>query len=137
MLFVLGVQKYNQNNLATLQNFSDLTLLSGFFGHDLDFKLYFEFGPGSCFNFRVRAGFGPKLVGPFTTLNALTRGGFTTWHSAWNPALRWYDFFSDLHLYLARDFAKISKVPGAPRTVNLARSITWLVSVTIYCTFFQ
>ena len=31
------------------------------------------------------------------------------------------------------DFAKISKVPDVPRNVNLARSITWLVSVSIYC----
>ena len=35
------------------------------------------------------------------------------------------------------DLAKISKVLGAPRNVNLARSKTWLVSVTIYCTIFQ
>ena len=35
--------------------------------------------------------------------------------------------------YLARRFCKISKVPGAPRNVNPALSITWLVSVTIYC----
>ena len=34
-LFVLGAQKSNQNNLATLLNFPDLTLLSGFYGHDL------------------------------------------------------------------------------------------------------
>ena len=54
MLFVLGEQKYNQNNLATLLNFSDLTKLSGFFRHDLGFKLVF--------------GFVPELVGPFTTL---------------------------------------------------------------------
>ena len=38
-------------------NFLDLTQLSGFFGHDLGFKLIF--------------GFGPELVGPFTTLCSL------------------------------------------------------------------
>ena len=36
------------------------------------------------------------------------------------------------------DFAKISEVPGAPRNVNPALSITWLVSgTTIYCTIFN
>ena len=39
MLFVLGTQKYNQNNLATLLNFSDQTLLTDFFGHDLSFRV--------------------------------------------------------------------------------------------------
>ena len=68
VLFGLGAQKYNQNNLATLLNFSDLTSLSLFFGHDLSFKLAFGFGSGSGLYFRVRAGFGPELVGPFTTL---------------------------------------------------------------------
>ena len=68
MLFVLDAQKYNQNNLAKLRNFSDLTLLSDFLGHDLGFKLIFGFGTGSGLNFRVQAGFGPELVGPFTTL---------------------------------------------------------------------
>ena len=68
VLFVLGAQKYNQNNLATLLNFSDLIKLSGFFGHDLIFKLVFVFGMDSGLYFRVRAGFGPELVGPFTTL---------------------------------------------------------------------
>ena len=28
-------------------------------------------------------------------------------------------------------------MPGAPRIGNPARSITWLVSVTIYCTIFN
>ena len=32
ILFVLGAQKYDQNNLATLLNFSGLTYLSCFFG---------------------------------------------------------------------------------------------------------
>ena len=54
MLFVLDVQKYNQNNLVTLLNFSNLTELSGFFEYDLGFKLVF--------------GFGPDLVGSFKTL---------------------------------------------------------------------
>ena len=44
MLFVLGAQKYNQNNLTTLLNFSDQPQLSGFFGHELGFKLVFGLG---------------------------------------------------------------------------------------------
>ena len=35
------------------------------------------------------------------------------------------------------DVAKISEVPGAPRNVNPARAMTWLVGVTNYCTMFQ
>ena len=53
-LFVLGVQKNNQNNLAISLNFLDLTQLSGFFGHDLGFKLIFGFGPGSGLNLSAR-----------------------------------------------------------------------------------
>ena len=44
MVFVLGAQKYNQDNLATLPNFSDQPQLAGFFGHNLGFKLVFGFG---------------------------------------------------------------------------------------------
>ena len=33
------------------------------------------------------------------------------------------------------DIAKIPKVPGASRNAHSASSITWLVVVTIYCTF--
>ena len=66
--FVLHVQKNNKNKLAILLNFSDLTSLSDFFGHDLGFKLIFGFEPGSGLYFRVRSGFGPEPVGPFTTL---------------------------------------------------------------------
>ena len=61
VLFVLGAQKYNQNNLATLLNFSEVTQLSFFL------RAWF----GLQNSFRVRAyifGFGPELVGPFTTL---------------------------------------------------------------------
>ena len=47
-------------------------------------------------------------------------------------------FFLDLHLYLARRFCEnLFKVPGAQCNVNLARSITWLVSVTMYFTIIQ
>ena len=35
------------------------------------------------------------------------------------------------------DVAKFPKVPGAPRKVNPARAITWLVGITIYCVIFQ
>ena len=45
MHFVLGAPKYNQNSLAALLNFSNLTELSGLFGHNLSFKLVFGFGP--------------------------------------------------------------------------------------------
>ena len=68
MLFVLGAQKCNQNNLTTLLNFSHQPKLSGLFGHDLGFKLVFRFGPGSGLYFYVRDWFKPELVGPFTTL---------------------------------------------------------------------
>ena len=52
VLFVKGAQKYNQNNLATLPNEH---FIRAFFWHDLGLKLVF--------------GFGPELVGPFTTLS--------------------------------------------------------------------
>ena len=58
MLFVLGAQKCNQNNLAMLLNFSDPSLTFGFF------LAYF----GLQISFWIRAGFGPELVGPFATL---------------------------------------------------------------------
>ena len=64
VLFFFGVPKYNQNNLATLLNFSDLIKLSGFFGHDSDFKLVFGFG----LIFEFWPGSGLKIIGPFTTL---------------------------------------------------------------------
>ena len=44
MLFVLGAQKYNQNNLAITLTFFGPNLIFGFFGNDLGFKLLFEFG---------------------------------------------------------------------------------------------
>ena len=55
MLFVLGAQKYNQNNSEKLLNFLDLTSLSDFFGHDLCFKLIFGFGLILSGSGRVRA----------------------------------------------------------------------------------
>ena len=81
VLFVLSAQKYNQNNLAIMLNFSDLTWLSGFFGHDLGFKSVFGFGLGSGLNFLVWAGFEPELVGPFTTLSQSTSEWYkrTSW----------------------------------------------------------
>ena len=36
-----------------------------------------------------------------------------------------------------KDVEKITKVPGAPRNVNPAQTITRLEGVTIYCTIFQ
>ena len=45
--------------------------------------------------------------------------------------------FFGLHLYLAGKYCKNPKVPGAQLNVNPARTITWLVGVTIYCTFFN
>ena len=50
------------------------------------------------------------------------------------PVLRWKDFFCYIWQV---DVAKCSKVPGAPRNVNQARVITWLVGVTNYCTTFH
>ena len=35
------------------------------------------------------------------------------------------------------DVPKFRKVPGAPRNVNSARAITWLVGVVIYSTIFN
>ena len=55
MLFVLSAQKYNQNNLATLLNFLDVLKHSGFFGHDLGFKIVFGFGFIFSGSGRVRA----------------------------------------------------------------------------------
>ena len=46
-------------------------------------------------------------------------------------------FFSGLHLYLARRFCENLQVPGTSRIVNPTRSITWFVSVTIYCAIFN
>ena len=62
--FGLGAQTYKQNNLATILNFSDLTLLWVFLGHDLGFKLVLGLRSGLYF----RMGFRPELVGPFTIL---------------------------------------------------------------------
>ena len=45
-------------------------------------------------------------------------------------------FFSGFYLYLAR-FSDNLQVPEAPRNTNPARSITWLVGVTICSTTFQ
>ena len=45
--------------------------------------------------------------------------------------------FFGLHLYLVGKYCKNPKVPGAQSNVNRARAITWLVAVTIYCTFFS
>ena len=55
VLFVLGVQRNNQNKLATLLNFLDLTQVSFFFRHDLGFKLIFGFGLRVSGSGRVRA----------------------------------------------------------------------------------
>ena len=38
----------------------------------MGFKLFLGFGPGSGLYFRVRAGFGPEVVGPFATLTPTT-----------------------------------------------------------------
>ena len=45
--------------------------------------------------------------------------------------------FFGLHLYLAGKYCKNLKMPGVQLNVNPARAITWLVGVTIYCTFFN
>ena len=48
------------------------------------------------------------------------------WQSTRGPVLRWKDFFCYIW---KEDVSKISKMPGAPRNVNQARVITWLVGV--------
>ena len=50
-------------------------------------------------------------------------------------ATRSYKTFFGLHLYLVRKYCENPKAPGAQLNVNPARAITWLVGVTIYCTF--
>ena len=45
-------------------------------------------------------------------------------------------FAFGLHLYLAGRYCVNPKVLGAQHSVNSARAKTWLVGVTIYCTFF-
>ena len=55
VLFVLGVQKYNQNKLGNIAKiFQTYLNFRVFSRHDLGFKLVFRFGP--------------EVVGPFTTL---------------------------------------------------------------------
>ena len=46
-------------------------------------------------------------------------------------------FFMVFTYIWEEDVAKISKLPRPPRNINLARSKTWLVSVTNYCTIFN
>ena len=58
VLFVLGAQKYNQNNLV-------ITLT--FFRRNLTFVFFFRGWFGLEISFWVRAGFGPELVGSFAT----------------------------------------------------------------------
>ena len=48
-----------------------------------------------------------------------------------------YDFYLIFTCNLAGKYCENSKVPGAQLNVNPAWAITWLVSVTIYCTFFN
>ena len=54
-------------------------------------------------------------------------------------ALRSNKTFFGLHLYLAGKYCKNPQEPGAQLNVNPARTITWLVGVTILCrpTFFN
>ena len=48
---------------------------------------------------------------------------------------RSYKTFFGPHLYLTEKYCENPKVPGAQHNVNPAPAITWLVGVTIYCTF--
>ena len=50
---------------------------------------------------------------------------------------RSYKTFFDLHLYLAGKYCENPKVPRVQLNINPALAITWLVGVTIYCTFFK
>ena len=47
----------------------------GLFRAHLQFSIIFGFRPGSGLHFRVRAGFGPDLVGPLTTLCGVILSG--------------------------------------------------------------
>ena len=53
------------------------------------------------------------------------------------PRAQIVKLFFGLHLCLAGKYCKNPKMPVAPLNVNPARAITWLVGVTIYCTFFN
>ena len=80
---------------------------------------------------------GPHL--PFYERNVITRAGFTTiWHStSKGDRAQMVRLFLIFTCIWQEDVAKIFKVPRAPHNVNLARAITWIVGVTIYCTTFK
>ena len=52
-------------------------------------------------------------------------------------APRSYKTFFNLHQYLTGKYCKNPKVPVVQLNVNSTRTITWLVGVTIYSTFFN
>ena len=53
------------------------------------------------------------------------------------PRAQMVRLFFDLHLYLVGKYCKNPEVPGAQLNINPAWAITWFVSATIYCTFFN
>ena len=61
---------------------------------------------------------GPHL--PFYEHNAITRAGFTIWHSVRAPCSDGKTFFGFTSIW-QENVAKIHKVPGAPYNVNPAR----------------
>ena len=56
-------------------------------------------------------------------------------HSTVPGAPRSYKTFFDLYLNLAEKYCKNPEVSEVQLNVNPAWAITWLVGVTIYCTF--
>ena len=79
------------------------------------------------------------LIQPFYERNVITRPEFIIiWHNtSWGPYAQMVRLFLVFTCIWPEDVAKISKVQKAPRNVNPARAITWLVGVTIYCTIFK
>ena len=69
---------------------------------------------------------------PFCERNAITRAVFTIiWHStSKGPRAQMVRLFLVFTYIWQKDDAKISKVPRAPRNINTAQAITWLVDVS-------
>ena len=57
---------------------------------------------------------GPALRPVSTLFMSVMQPIYHMWHSARGPALSWYDFLLVLAYIWQEDFAKVSKVPGAP-----------------------
>ena len=82
-----------------IDKFFRLNLTLRFFGRDLGFNLVIGFGLGSGLYFQVRAGFGPELVGPFTTLRK-TPKGTPQYHFLNSLAKVLFHFLVSVNIYL-------------------------------------